>query len=171
MSTPHHPQEDGLGFDPESMTVESAIQHAKGSPAGDTMTVLCIKLLAVECERLTAALACEKAIHESDMEHIVMIRCTEHARVPKVNGLAWGDAECGACIAMERDCALRSHAETLKKLVQATGILSKLIPYLRHDDGCVYSHSDDPCDCRCGLRAIIMEAGAAVNAAKEKGTK
>ena len=62
-------------------------------------------------------------------------------------------------------------AETRKKLVQATGILSKLIPYLRHDDVCFSSRSDEPCDCRCGLREIIVEAGTAVNAAKEKGTK
>ncbi|MCC7375406.1 MAG: hypothetical protein IT581_12195 [Verrucomicrobiales bacterium] len=57
--------------------------------------------------------------------------------------------------------------ETRRKLVLATGIISKLIPYLRH------SHPRCVSFCECGINEIIIEAAdvvaASVNSAKEKG--
>lgn len=50
-------------------------------------------------KKLEADLVKLRADHEMEMQSIVMIRCTQHVRVPKLNGLAHGDAECGACIA------------------------------------------------------------------------
>lgn len=75
--------------------------------------------------------------HELEMQSIVMIRCTKHVRVPKLNGLAHGDAECGACIAeelanvtAERDALKRDHeddASEICRIEDALGMRDRIV--------------------------------------------
>lgn len=96
---------------------------------------------------------------------VVMIRCTKHVKVPKLNQAAFNGGECAACVADDL-------SDTRRKLEEALSLIKTTLRTAEEDDGQGICHCfPSPAEARAGYGATCIPCELRAFIAKHEAEK